>query len=474
MLKRRFFSLILCCILFVSLFGAAAPCAKAEQAPETAQTPASEAVKTGGYLLPSDMMLYADTALLINLGSDASRDVVLYEKAADEVRAPGAMMRFMVVAYTLHTLEKTGMDMDAVTGSYSVELFNKYVAGTDVPTANMQYGETWTLRDLLTVSFMQNASDAVTTLACTLDGDVNTFVDGMNALAQEIGCDYTHFANVTGLDSLSQYTTARDMYRIIRYAQGFSLFEEIVSTRQYTVKPVAVGTERLLVSINSMQQSSSQFYYSPLAFGRTGLSEHEGRTCASVARDGGYEYLVVVMGVPDKNEAGEGGLHFRDTRELFRWAFRSFEHATILTKSEILASVQVDLAWNTDHVNLIPEREFSTVVEKSLDPEQIIRNRVVYKNAVQAPVKKGTVLGKVELIINVDQKIGEVNLVAAEDVERSQLLHAWRGFKGFFTSPWFWLGLGILLVLIIGYIILNILYNRRRRRNRLQRVKSRY
>ncbi len=456
---RRILSGILSAALLVGLLCVGAPTVLAAEG------------DTVGYTLPEGTVVHADSALLVNLGSDIDRDVVLYAKAADEVRAPGAMMRFMVVAYTLHRLEQTGMDIDAVTGAYTVEMFNNYVAGTGVPTANMQFGETWTLRDLLTIAFIQNASDAVTVLACTLDGSVPAFVEGMNALADEIGCDYTHFSNLTGLDSLGQYTTPRDMYRIIRYAQRFSVFEDIVSNRQYTVKPIAGGTERTMWSVNSMQQSSSTFYYSPLAFSRTGLSEHEGRTCASVARDSGYEYLVVVMSCPEQNEAGESGLHYRDTRTLFRWAFNKFEHATVLAKSEILASVKVRLAWNTDRVNLVPVKEFSTVVESSLDPDQVIKKVTVYEDEIDAPVEKGRVLGKVELIVNVDQKIGEVDLVAADDLNRSWLLYAFSGLGGFFTSPWFWLGIGLLILLIVGYVLLNITYNRRRRRDRLQRVK---
>ncbi len=438
--------------------------------PVAAEEPAAATDKTVGYALPEGTTIYADTALLVNLGSDTSRDVVLFERAADEVRAPGAMMRYMVVAYTLHRIKETGMDLDAVTGSYTLDMFNNFVAGTGVPTAHMNYGETWTLRDLVTVSFIQNASDAVTVLACTLDGSVGKFVEGMNALAGELGCDYTHFANVTGLDSLSQYTTARDMYRIIRYGMSLPGFEELIRVRQHKVTPIAGGDERSFVSVNAMQSSGS-FYYSPLAFGRTGLSEHEGRTCASVARDGGYEYLTVVMSCPEKNEAGESGLHYRDTRALFRWAFNRFEHATVLAKSEILASVEVELAWSTDHINLVPEREFATVVESGLEPERIIKRVTVFEPTVQAPVTKGTVLGKVELIINVDQKIGEVNLVAADSLKRNWLLYAFSGLGGFFTSPWFWLGMGLLVALLIGYAILNISYNRRRRRDRLQRVK---
>lgn len=453
MLKGKIYTGALCLVLTLALMaGAILPAAAA------------------GYAPPETTVVYSDTALLVSLGSSPAEDVVLYEKEADEVRAPGAMIRYMVLAYALHRVEEIGMDIDVATGSYTKEMFNQYVAGTGVPTANMAFGEVWTLRDLMTVSFFQSASDAVTALAFAIDGGVNDYVEGMNALAKEIGCDFTHYANVTGLDSLSQYTTARDMYRIIRYAQSFSLFEDMVSHREHTVRPVAGGTPRTLVSVNHMQQASSQFRYTPLVFSRTGLSEHEGRTCASVARDSGYEYLVVVMSCPETNSAGETGLHYRDTKALFRWAFNNFEYSTVLAKSEILASVRVDLSWSTDRLNLVPEKEYATVVESKLNTDQIIKKVTLFEERVSAPVEKGTVLGKVELIVNVDQKIGEVNLVAGETINRNWLLFAWSGIVGFFTSPWFWLGMLLLLLLLGGYIVLNIVYNRRRRRERLGRV----
>jgi len=425
-----------------------------------------------GYEPPEGTKIHAESAILVSLAGAAENDVVLYEKKADEVHAPGSMMRYMVVAYALHRLDELGMDMDTATGAYTLEMFNKYVAGTGVPTANMAFGETWKVRDLLAATFVQSASDAVTTLAFAIDGSVNAFVQGMNDLAKEIGCEFSHFANLTGLDSLAQYTTARDMYRIIRYAQQFSEFEDLVGQRQITITPKAGGSKHTLVSANAMLQASSMFRYTPLVYSRTGLSEHEGRTCASVARDSGYEYLVVVLGCPETNAAGESGLHYRDTRALFRWAFNNFEHTTVLAKSEILASVKVALSWSRDHVNLVPEKELATVVESQLDPDQIIKKVTVYEQQVDAPVEKGTVLGKVELIVNVDQKIGEMNLVAYESISRNWLLYALRCVGDFFSSVWFALGMGLLILLAVGYGVLNVVHNRRRRRERLQRVKK--
>lgn len=431
-------------------------------------------VGAAGYTPPETTKVHAASAILVSLAGNAEGDVVLYEKEADTVHAPGSMMRYMVLAYALHRVEEQGMDVDTVTGTYTKAMFNTYVAGTGVNTVNMAFGETWTLRDLLQVAFMQSASDAVTVLAYAIDGGVAPFVAGMNALAEEIGCTYSHFANLTGLDSLSQYTTARDMYRIMRYVQSFSLFEDLAAKYQVTVKPVSGGSQRTIVSGNSMLQPSSSYRYSPLVHSRTGLSEHEGRTCASVARDSGYEYLVVVMGCPLENAEGQKNLHYLDTMALFRWGFNSFEYKTVLAGSEIQASLPVHLSLDTDWVNLVPRQEIATVVESNLALNQIVKEitlNVDPEKGVDAPIEKGTVLGKITLIVNTDQPIGEVELVAMETIHRSDLLYAWSRVSGFFTSIWFFIGLGVLVLLIIGYAILNVVHNRRRRNGRLQRVK---
>lgn len=428
-------------------------------------------ISAAGYPLPEKTKIRAASAILVSLAGDPKADVVLYEKKAGDVHAPGSMMRYMVLAYALHRAEEKNLDPDKATGTYKKEMFDRYVAGTGVPTANMNFGEKWKLRDLMAVSFMQSASDTLVTLAVALDGSVPKFIAGMNDLAKEIGCEYSHFSNLTGLDSLGQYTTARDMYRIVRYCQQFSSFEKLAGNYMVTVKPVSGGQKRTIVSANELLQTSSPHYYSAIVHSRTGLSEHEGRTCASVARDSGYEYLVVVLGC--KETAGTIGCHYTDTKTLLRWAFNSFEYTTVLAKSELVATVPLDLAWSTNHLNLVPANEVATVVDANLDTKQIIRKVTLNEERVKAPVKKGDVLGKVELIINVNQKIGEADLVAGDTVNRSFILWIWSGIAGIFTSVWFWLGFLLLVLLLGGYIVLNIVHNRRRRRQRLQRVKYR-
>ena len=428
-------------------------------------------VTAAGYPLPEDVTVYSDAAILVNLAGDPELDVVLYEKNGDTAYAPGAMLRYMVLAYALHRIEEKGLDVDTESGAYSIALFNQYVAGTGVNPAGMGYGEKWTLRDLMTLSFIHSASDAVVVLAETIDGDVPTFLQGMNALAAEIGCTNSHFDLLSGLDSQNQFTTPRDMYRIVRYCLQFSLFEELTSTFIATVNPVSGGSQRRIAGNNELMQTSSIYYYSPIVHSRTGRSEKDGRTCAAVARDSGYEYLVVVMGCPLQNEEGEGNLHYRDTKALFRWAFRKFEYKTVLAKREILATIKVNHAWNIDHVNLIPVKEVATVVKSDIDADQIIRKVTVYESEADAPVQQGAVYGKVELFINVDQKIGEVELMASQTVDRSALQYAWDSVVAFLGKalPVVLILIGVAVLLVIAYIIYAINHNRKRRHKQKRR-----
>ncbi len=416
------------------------------------------------YELPEDMTVHAQSAAVIFMGNSLEEDVYLYEKDVDSVHAPAALVRLMAGAYALKYIKDNNIDMDTVGGTYTLEMFNQYVAGTGVTPIGMEFGEKWSLRDLLTVSLIQTASDAATTLACTLSGSVEEFVKGMNALAKEIGCKQTHFANVTGLDSLSQYTTVRDMHRILRYAMNIPEFEIMISTVQHAVQPLSGGQGYTVVNRLDMLRASSPYRYTPLVFGRTGLSEHEGWSLASVARDSGYEYMVIVLGCPTKDENGTTGLHYTDTISLFRWAFRNFTYKTLLTDNEILASVKVKHVWGRSAVNLVPKQAFSTVVENSVDPAQIIKKVTVNEQSVVAPIKAGAVYGKVELIINVDEKIGEVELVAAENLDKNVLLAALGGIGSIFASGWFWAVFITVFVVLGGYITYVVIGARRHKR----------
>lgn len=417
------------------------------------------------YDLPADKAVTAQAALLVGLGTTQAEDTVLFERDADRKRSPAALVRLTEGLTALQIIRDKGVDIETATGTYTDEAY-KAIAGTGIATV-MNKGEVWTVKDLLSVAMTHTAGDAAAVLAITLAGSHEAFVAEMNALVRKIGCESTTFANVSGNDSINQYTTARDLYRIVRYGMDDDKFAGLFSQPEYTVHPVSGGEARTFANTNRMIRPSTGSYYSAMAFGKTGVTDPAGECLVSVARDSGYEYLCVVLG----SSSEDGNAHYADTRTLFNWAFSSFEYMQLVDTKEPVTQLKVNLAWDTDTVTLVPAKNLSATVIDGLDRNTIQRKLVDVPDSVDAPVTKGQVFGRLELYISLDQKIGEVDLVAADSVRRSDVLLLWRHVKGFLTSKWFFALLGLLVLLILGYAALFVSHNYSRRKRRVKRVR---
>ena len=77
-------------------------------------------------------------------------------------------------------------------------------------TANIQIGETLSIKDLLYALMLQSANEAAVILAEHVSGTQEDFATLMNQKAKEIGCQNTNFVNPNGVHDSSHYTTCYD------------------------------------------------------------------------------------------------------------------------------------------------------------------------------------------------------------------------------------------------------------------------
>ncbi|MCL2488018.1 MAG: hypothetical protein FWE80_04975 [Oscillospiraceae bacterium] len=422
-----------------------------------------------GYTLPDSVTCTARSAILIGLGEDPSQDVLLFKRDENTRRSPAAMAKLLMAAYAWGQIRERGLDIDAVTGTWTQKLADS-ISGTGLAVANMKVGNAWKLRDLLTVGLMGSAADCCLVLAATISESIDAFVSGMNDLAKELGCTNSRFTNVTGLDhaddedNLLQYTTAWDMYLITRHVLGIPELTEILALSQTEVTPVE-GSGQTYINANLMMRSGGQ-RYAPLVFGRTGYSDIDGRSIASVARQRGYDYLTVVIGT-DQPDSDTANAHYQDSRALYTWAFDNFAYKTLLRKNEPVDQLAVELAWSIDKVILVTKEDIASIVDKSLDISMVRQEITKTQEPIDAPIEKGEVFGKVELYINMDQKVGECELVAAESIPRSDVLLLWRKVYTVITSPWLYLGILGILLLFGGYILLAFAMHKRRKNRKI-------
>ncbi|MGN0113959.1 MAG: hypothetical protein ACI396_01380, partial [Acutalibacteraceae bacterium] len=112
-----------------------------------------------------------------------------------------------------------------------------------------------------------------------------------------------------------------------------------------------------------------------------------------------------------------------------------------------------------------PEKTVSAIVPCEIDSSSIIYDAVLTADAVNAPIKKGQVLGYAKVIC-ANREITRVNLVAGDDVDRSIVLLIKQTAIDIVGSSPFRLAALVLVVLIIAVIIVYIIHSKRKRSGR--------
>lgn len=405
------------------------------------------------------------SAVMLYMGVKAEQDVYLYEKDADRRYAPGALMRVAMIGYAMRLIEEQQVDVDTVTGTYTLELFNNYVSGTGLHVALMSFGETWKLRDLLTVCSIQTAADCAVALAAALSGSPDAFVEGLNLYAQELGCTNSHFTNVVGLNDDGQYMSARDVAIFSRAAMQYVDVRNALELKQYTVTPISGGKTRSWpTSCDFIRQSSDAFYTYALG-GKTGGTLTE-MSLMAFGGNNGYEYMAVVMGAQRKDkEDNLTNIAYADARRLIRWGLLDFRYETLARKNEPVGRIAVRDCAERSSISLVPARDLAAVLGEAVNSEDITRRVVTTEEECVAPIEAGQVLGTLELYLG-EELVGSIPVAAGERAPRNFVYAAWCDVRDFLFSGWTLAILIILIVAVVGYVILNVSYNKKRSRSR--------
>ena len=384
-------------------------------------------------------------------------ETVVYQKNANERRYPASTTKIMTYIVTCEHVEDIMKTKVKVKNSILHML-----DGTGSSMAGLEGGETLTVYQLLNCMMIPSGNDAALVLADYIGGgDISKFVEMMNAKAQELGCENTHFSNPHGLNDPNHYTTVSDMAKITKYALTMPEFVNITDTATSDV----IGEDRYLVTTNSMIDPvrGGDLYY-PYAKGiKTGSTGNDSGYCiVSTAERGGYTYLCVAYGAPYEDEEGENYENgaMLDSINLYEWAFDDLSIKTVLDKNELVKEIGLDFAWNKDTIQLSPIGSYSTILPDDVDPKTLERSYNLPER-IEAPVKEGDVIGNVTLRYK-DQDLCTVELIATENIDRSELLTAIDGIKNVVSSKWFILAVGITAFLIMIYIIVVLVYKRKK------------
>lgn len=172
-------------------------------------------------------------------------------------------------------------------------------------TSSLMVGDTVTMDELFHLLVIYSSNDAAMAIARTIAGSAEAFVDMMNAKAVELGMTGTHFTNPTGLHDENMYTTAYDVYLMLRQAYGYQDYLNVSQMAEYTTDVIgADGTTRSIYHTSTDQYlTNEQTLPSGIRIlaSKTGTTDQAGSCLALVIQNEyGVAYTAIVMGAWNK------------------------------------------------------------------------------------------------------------------------------------------------------------------------------
>ena len=246
--------------------------------------------------------LEAKSAIVV----DGASGKVLFSKDGQQSLPMASLTKIMTAVVVLESevdLEDT-LEIDGEMVS---------VEGADI---NLEPGEEMRVGDLLYGLLISSGNDAANALAKKVGGDIDSFVVMMNAKAQEIGLENTHFANPSGLDAKKHYSTVEDLAILANYAYQNPIFSEIVVIKESDIHSVNTDQNHHLKNTNKLLQAD----YNYVLGGKTGYTEDAGFCLTIFATDATKKHQIVTIVLGSELN----GQQFQDSKALVEWTYDNF------------------------------------------------------------------------------------------------------------------------------------------------------
>lgn len=377
--------IIICIILLLQLL--CMPALAVDNADQTVTSGSHSIDAAVPYLGTAQVTDNIQAAFLYEVNSDT----LMYANNADTQTYPSSLVKIMTA---LLAVENGNLD-DMITVTESALSSVPYYAAS----AELKVGEQLSLRDLLYCMMVGSANDAAAVIAEHISGSQSAFVEQMNQKATQLGCTATQFTNCHGLHDEQQYTTVRDVARILSEAIKNPDFKTFFGTINYIVPATNMSEERELSSGNHLMNTESlQIYYDErVTGGRTGVADDGTRCLASCAEKNGMLLICIVVGsestfAEDGNTVTYGS--FKETSALYDAGFDGYRVAQVVYEGQALKQCSV-LNGANDVVLASTKSVYCVLPENTTASE--LRFQYADTTALQAPVAAGEVLSVVQI-----------------------------------------------------------------------------
>ncbi len=252
-----------------------------------------------------------------------------------------------------------------------------------------------TVRELIQGIIVDSGNDACVAMAEFIGGSEDAFTDLMNQQAARLGMNNTHFTDCNGLPHPEHYSSARDMAILAR---------AIIT--QFPEDYKGFAQKELTYAGITQQNRNRLLWRYPNTDGlKTGHTDEAGFCLVSSAKLGNSRFIAAVFGAPSDNSRAE------DSQALLTYAARFYESKKLYSANQTLGQVRV---WKGRDKIVNVGVSSDTYLTLPAGHSDKISTQTMLPSKVNAPVRKGQVLGKVIVLLD-NKPLAEYPLVALKD-----------------------------------------------------------
>src|SRR5271168_3747734 len=340
----------------------------------------------------------APTAILI----EATSGSVLFEKNADELRAPSSMMKLMTAEVVFRAIKQGDLKL---TDEFRVSenAWRKGGAPAGGSTMFAAIHSKISVDDLLHGAIIQSGNDACIVLAEGLAGNEHTFAtDMMTKRARELGLTQSTFANSNGLPDPGNKMTVRELAVLARYIiQTYPEFYKLFGEKEFTWNKIKQPNRNPL--LNSLDGADGL---------KTGFTKEGGYGMVGSAVQNGVRLIVAINGLEDPEDRAT------EAKKMLEWGFRNFEVRTVFAENQTIGYAKV-FGGDSRSVALASHDPVKVMVQKNGTDKLIAR--IVYSGPVRAPFEAGQKVGAVKVWRGANVAV-ETPVYAAEAVGRGSTM----------------------------------------------------
>ena len=386
-------------------------------------------------------------------------NMIIYSKNAADKFDCGTISQLMTVILSIEEIENPSSTEITMKGYIQDEMNAAYKKYGSIRLGGIYKGETLTAENLMYAVTLQNANEAAYML-----GDY--FVKMMNVRAKELGANNTNFTNPMGLPDENSYTTAYDAYLLARHAMTLPFFDELIKATGKNGGPTNKQESLMWSTTNKFIQKGSDYYIPSFLILKIGDNPQNGKSSAIIlGKKNGYSYMLSILNCynEEENEKLANRMAvYEESINLFNWSFETFRVKTLLEQGKSFEEIPLKLCAGKDYLRLMSAHDFSALIPDEIEASSVKFN-LKLPEYVNAPVKKGDLIGEAELIL-ADKVLGKVAIISAEDAKASSLLIVVNNFSKLVSGFKFKFVICLIIVSIAAYVFYTIFKNRNRRR----------